>query len=374
MNMQDVTLLIKPASSLCNMRCDYCFYTDVSSQRELRSYGIMNSECLELLIRRAFEIAKRSVTFVFQGGEPMLAGIEFFEKVIAYQKKYNSLSILVYNTIQTNATLIDEAFAAFFKAHRFLVGVSLDGNKALHDLHRRFPDSKGSYDRVLEGIKLLQKYNVDFNVLAVISKDSAKAPAEVYSALKKYGYLQFIPLIDDFDGEKTSFSLSAEDYGRFLSEVFELYYRDLMRGSYVSIRDFDSYVNMLRGLPPSSCAMQGRCGGYFTVESDGSVYPCDFYVTDEYRMGNIRNDSFITIAESEKFKDFIKSSVCIDEKCRSCKWYKLCRGGCRRHREPFPTITRFCKAYSFFFEKSYSKMQKIAALINAASYRQKENK
>ena len=136
----------------------------------------------------------------------------------------------------------------------------------------------------------------------------------------------------------------------------------------------DCYINMLRGLPPSSCAMQGRCGGYFTVESDGSVYPCDFYVTDEYRIGNILTDSFFSLARSKGLEDFINSSVCIAEKCKACKWFSLCRGGCRRHREPFPSITRFCEAYSFFFEKSYDKMLKIAEMINKASRRRKGEK
>ena len=364
--MQHLTILVKPASSLCNMRCDYCFYHDVAKNREVCSYGIMNRDLLDMLIRRAFAFAERSVSFVFQGGEPMLAGIDFYKAVIKYQNKYNSRGITVYNTIQTNATLIDEEFAAFFKEHRFLVGISLDGKRALHDKYRHFPSGEGSYDRVTKGIELLKKHSVDFNVLAVISKDSAAYPAEVYSALKGYGYLQFIPLIDDLGGGETEFSLSAEDYGRFLSEVFELYYRDIMNGRYVSVRDFDSYVNMLRGYPPSSCAMQGRCGGYFTVEADGGVYPCDFYVTDEYKIGNVSESSFFSLAKSEKLREFVDGSVCIDERCKKCRWLPLCRGGCRRHREPFPTITKFCGAYSFFFEKCYDKMVEIAQLANSS--------
>lgn len=362
--MQHLTILIKPASSLCNMRCDYCFYRDISSQREIRSYGIMSDKTLDTLMRRAFAFAEKSISFVFQGGEPMLAGIDFFKTVVAYQHKYNSRGIAVYNTIQTNATLIDEDFAAFFADNRFLVGVSLDGDKVLHDKHRHFENGDGSYDRVLNGIELLQKHCVDFNILAVISSDSAASPAAVYSALRKYRYLQFIPLIDDFGKCNATFSLSAADYGHFLSEVFELYYRDIINGDYVSIRDFDSYVNMLRGYPPSSCAMQGRCGGYFTVEADGSVYPCDFYVTDEYKAGNICDSSFFTLAKSDKLKSFIESSCSVDERCRECKWIRLCRGGCRRHREPFPTLNKFCQAYSTFFENSYDKMCRVAKMLH----------
>lgn len=367
--MQHLTILVKPASSLCNMRCDYCFYHDVSSHREVKSYGVMSEGVLDTLIRRAFAFSERSVSFVFQGGEPTLAGIDFFKRAVAYQRKYNSRGIAVYNTIQTNATLITEELAAFFKANKFLVGVSLDGDRFINDTYRRFPDGSGSFDRVTSGIELLKKHGVDFNILSVISKKSASAAKEIYSALKEYKYLQFIPLIDDFDKESADFSLSAEDYGRFLTETFELYYRDILNGEYVSVRDFDSYVNMLRGYPPSSCAMAGKCGGYFTVEADGGVYPCDFYVTDEYKIGNILESSFFSLAKSEKLLEFVNSSVCTDEGCRACKWFRLCRGGCRRHREPFPSVTKFCKAYTMLFESCYEKMCKIAELAEAQRHR-----
>ena len=362
LSMQDLTILIKPASSLCNMRCDYCFYADVSHHREIKSYGIMKREILDTLIRRAFAFAERSISFVFQGGEPMIAGLDFFKTAVEYQRKYNSRGLRIYNTIQTNATLIDEEFAAFFKENKFLVGVSLDGDMALHDLHRRMIDGGGSFARVLSGINLLKRHKVDFNILSVISKDSAKAPKEVYKALKEYGYLQFIPLIDDFGGE-SDFSLCAEDYGRFLSEVFELYYEDILKGNYVSVRDFDSYINMLRGLPPSSCAMQGMCRGYFTVEADGSVYPCDFYVTDEYKIGNIVDSSFFTLVKSERLRDFAEGSRSRHEKCAKCKWLSLCRGGCRRHREPFPSLNKFCESYSYFFDRCYDKMICIEEML-----------
>ena len=361
--MQDLTILIKPASSMCNMRCDYCFYHDVSSHREVKSYGIMSEETLDTLIRRAFAFAERSVTFVFQGGEPLIAGISFFKAAISYQKKYNSRGITVYNTVQTNGTLINDEFAAFFKENDFLVGVSLDGDRTVHDTHRRFINGDKSYFSVISGINTLKRHDVEFNILAVVTKTAASAPAIMYMVLKEYKYLQFIPVIDDFNTEMSNFSLSAEEYGRFLTEVFELYYLDIISGDYVSVRDFDSYIHMLMGMPPSSCAMQGRCDGYFTVEADGGVYPCDFYVTDEYKAGNINESSFFSLVKSERITDFVKDSVCVEEKCRKCKWLSLCRGGCRRHREPFPSLNKYCEAYTIFFESCYDKMKKIAEIV-----------
>lgn len=358
--MNDITILIKPASSLCNMRCDYCFYTELSKSREVCSYGIMEDSTLQMLVRRAFAFATHSVSFVFQGGEPTLAGLDFFKRAVEYQRKYNFGGIAVYNSIQTNGINIDEKWACFLKENGFLVGISLDGGELIHNKHRKLSSGEGSYGRVIAGIKVLEAHGVPFNILAVISADSAREPKSVYHALCEYGYLQFIPLIDSTD----RYSPKSDEYGRFLTETFDLYYRDIMRGKYVSIRDFDSYINMLRGMPPSSCAMQGRCGGYFTVEADGSVYPCDFYVTDKYKMGNILKSSFFTLSKSEVAANFIESSSTLSEECKSCSWRPLCRGGCRRHREPFPSLFKFCKAYKYFFENSYGKMLKIVDMLN----------
>lgn len=356
--MRSVTVLIKPASSLCNMNCRYCFYADVSRHREIRSYGIMEEDTLELLIRRALSFAEESCNFVFQGGEPTLAGLGFFRKAIDLQKKYGA-GIRISNSIQTNALAIDDDWAEFLAQNRFLTGVSLDGSRELHDRFRIDRSGAGTYDRILKNISLLEKHGAEFNILCVVNKYTAQRPEEVYSSLKKYRYIQFIPMIDDFEGG-CEFSLTTENYAYFLKKVFDLYASDFFSGKYVSIRDFDDYISILCGREPSTCAMTGHCGGYFTAEADGSIYPCDFYVTDEWRLGNIKDSSFHSLAKSEKAKEFISSSFCTDEKCRACRWLPLCRGGCRRQREPFPSLNRFCGAYSEFFEHSYFTMSRIA--------------
>lgn len=365
--MQNVTLLVKPASSLCNMRCSYCFYADVSSRRETRSFGIMSEQTLETMIRRAFAFADGSLSFVFQGGEPTLTGLDFFKLAITLQKKYNAKAIPVYNTIQTNGLLLDDEWAEFFKENGFLVGISLDGQESMHDKYRRLPSGDGSFGRVTAAAELLGRHGVDFNILTVVTRDTAQNGRCVYRALRKYGYLQFIPLIDDMGAAPQDFSLGAEDYGRFLVDIFDEYYHDVMSGRYVSIRDMDSYINMLRGMPPSSCAMQGRCGGYFTVEADGSVYPCDFYVTDEYKMGNITATSFFSLAKSAVADEFIKSSLTRAEGCAECKYFSLCRGGCRRYREPLPDRSKFCAAYKYFFDRCIDRMVEIARAIDKLS-------
>lgn len=361
--MQNLTFLIKPASSLCNMRCSYCFYSDVSDRRKIKSHGIMKDEVLDILIKRAFDLGEVSVSFVFQGGEPTLAGLGFFERVVELEKKYNTKRITVYNSIQTNGILIDDEWADFFRRNSFLVGISLDGTKEIHDKYRRLKGGEGSFDRVSEAISTLCRHGVDFNILCVVNKDVARCADKIYTELKKYKYLQFIPMIDDFVNEAADGSLTDEDYGIFLVRLFDNYAKDIKRGEYVSIRDFDSYLAMLCGMPPSSCAMSGKCGGYFTVEADGSVYPCDFYVTDEYKMGNITDSSLIELMRTDTALGFIKSSLTVSPECRECRWAALCRGGCRRHREPFPSLSKYCASYKKFFDECYEKMCEILTYL-----------
>lgn len=367
--MRNVTLLIKPASSLCNMRCDYCFYADVAKRREMSSHGVMARDVLETLTRRAFAFAEESLTFVFQGGEPLLAGLDFFKEAIRLQKKYAKRGVRTFNSIQTNGILIDNEWAEFFRENDFLVGVSLDGFEEIHDRYRHLPTGGGSFSRAAEGLRILEEHRVDFNVLTVVSADVARNARAVWKSLRRYAHLQFIPLIDDADGAAREFTLTAKDYGRFLTELFDEYARDIRSGHYVSVRNFDAYVNALRGIAPSDCAMRGTCGGYFAIEADGGIYPCDFYMTDEYRLGDVCETSFFAASESAALKRFVEDSRAIDEACRHCRHYPLCRGGCRRYREPFPAPSKFCEAYKTFFDASLDKMLNIAKSISALSAR-----
>lgn len=360
--MKNVTILIKPASSLCNMRCGYCFYADTASKRTTASYGIMSDGVLNTLIRRAFECASESVSFVFQGGEPTLAGLDFFKSAVTYQREYNKNGIKVFNSLQTNGILINDDWARFLGENGFLVGLSLDGGKALHDRQRKLSTGEGSYTHVLAAVDRMRREGVRFNILTVVTKDCAKNPKGVYEALSEYGFLQFIPLIPT-DECGNEFLPSPEEYGNFLIGIFNEYKRDILRGRYVSIRDFDSYVGMLLGAPPSSCALSGRCGGYFTVEADGGVYPCDFYVTDEYRIGSILESSFSELANEGTARDFIKASLSVDEKCKLCPHLSLCRGGCRKLREPFPTLFSYCCGYKLFFDSCKNDIYELARLI-----------
>ncbi len=367
--MRPLGILIKPASSLCNMRCAYCFYADVADHRQVKSFGIMDEDTLETLIEKALKYAAGQCSFMFQGGEPTLAGLDFFRKAVALQEKHNINKVKISNSLQTNGLVIDDEWAAFLGANRFLVGLSMDGDKAMHDGLRVDGKKEGTFARVQKAARFLQKHGCEFNVLCVITSFTAKHAQKVYNSLKEYRYLQFIPCIEGFDGKKSPYVLTDEAYGNFLNATFEMYYRDYMAGNYVSIRQFDNMIHMLLGRPPENCAMQGTCTCNLVIEGDGSAYPCDFYVLDEYHLGNIKEDEIPAMLRGERAHEFVHKSEEMQLECKGCKWVSLCRGGCRRDREqrlqdPL-NLNRFCKGYQMFFEKNIGKLMEIARLEGA---------
>ena len=354
-----LNLLIKPCSSLCNMKCEYCFYNDECENREVKNYGIMDEQTLEILISRAFEYAKCYVSFSFQGGEPTLCGIEFYKKVIELQKKCNR-RIKVYNSIQTNGLLIDEKWAEFLSENGFTVGLSMDGYREAHNRYRKDKDGKGTWDKAVSAADILLEKNVRVNILCVVTEDAAKNPERVYNSLKKYKYLQFIPCYDDLITIKKPYSLTAEMYKSFLNKIFKLYYKDYFTDHPVYIRTFDNYIGMLQGKAPEMCGALGYCTCYGAVEADGSVYPCDFYMTDKYRLGNVKENTFAEMLISQTAKQFVDESVPIPPGCDGCPYFRLCGGGCRRERGKYTDVVKYCSSYRGFFEKNYEKLAELA--------------
>lgn len=363
MNAMDLTLLIKPVSGRCDMHCKYCFYREETALREGYKAEKMTEATLENTIRKAIACSERSVSFTFQGGEPTLAGIEFFKNAVKLQQRYNGKHIKIYNSIQTNGQSLNNEWAEMLAENNFLLGVSIDGTRELHDGLR----GKGTYDRAVSSAKLLEGAGVAFNVLCVVTKNVAETAAEVYGNLKKYKYLQFIPCLDGLEGEKRAWSLSPEAYGRFLCETFKMYESDMRTGKYTSVRYYDNYIGMLKGMPPESCELSGVCGSYLVIESDGSCYPCDFYSLDSYLLGNINSDSIIKMQKNENALRFAREGAEIVSECRVCKWFALCRGGCRRNREPFseglPRKNLYCESYKMFYESTIESARCLARLV-----------
>lgn len=370
--MPPLSLLIKPASSSCNLKCKYCFYHNISENREVKSHGIMDISTLEQIVKKALEYADTQCLFAFQGGEPTLAGLEFYEKLIELQKKYNKKNVNIVNTIQTNGIAIDDKWGEFLSKNNFLVGLSMDGYKDIHDKNRVDLDSKGTFSKIMKTVEVFNKYKIEYNILYVITSEAARHGKKIYSFFKKnnFRYIQFIPCLDPLEEKPGDYeySLKSQIYGQFLKDTFDLWYKDVLNNEIVSIRYFDNLLRRVMGYRTEACGMNGVCSCQFVIESNGGVYPCDFYVLDNWYMGNILENSIEELGKSEKAMEFIKSSNYICEDCRQCQWINLCRGGCRREREPFyhgkPSLNKYCSSYKEFFNYSAERLYDLAKYIN----------
>lgn len=359
--MKSVTFLIKPVSSLCNLCCTYCFYHDVAKHRETASMGIMSIDTSSAIIQKACEAVENHgiIQFTFQGGEPTLAGLDFFDAWIQLEQTICPDTIKINHSIQTNGILIDQQWAQFFKAHNFLVGLSIDGPPEFHDAYRINSHQQPTSSHVLNALHLMDMHHVDVNLVSVITKKSVHHPVQTYEYLRSLGNhpLQMITCLDPLDYSQES-SLDAEDVGKFLCAVFDLWLEDFKKGYYTSIRLFDDILRMLMGMSPSNCANRGICGGYLTIEADGSLYPCDFYVLDHYRIGYIQDLSVVQAFQHPVYQNFVNQSKARPKHCDACQFFKICRGGCKRewiyHKNPL------CKAYTMFYSHTLPYFLNIA--------------
>lgn len=368
--MKNLNFLIKPASSLCNMRCRYCFYADEAASRSMASAGVMQQETSDLLIQEAFSsVDERGlITFAFQGGEPTLAGLDYFRHFVETVKKYNTKRAAVQYAIQTNGLLLDEVWAEFFAENEFLVGLSMDGEKAIHDAFRVDIAGKGTWNRIAKNLALLQRKKVLTNILCVVSKPCAKSPEKVYRNLKKMGatHLQFIPCLDPIEVERgiLPHSLTPAQYGEFLCILFDEWYRDWKSGQYTSIRFFDDFVHLAMGLPAGTCSTGGSCGAYFVVEGDGTLYPCDFYCLDQWMLGKIGDVKLENMACHPLMTEFLQESLNRPVECGVCRWKRLCNGGCKRdwYKDETGNHNYLCPAFKKFFVHTEQRLWEIARL------------
>ena len=366
--MPPINVLVKPVSSACNMRCTYCFYRDVSSHRETAFQEILTMDTAEKILAALSEYAEGSCTIAFQGGEPTLIGLDFYQEFMEREKIYTRPGLQFHHAIQTNGYCIDEKWARFFAENKFLVGLSFDGPSKLHNANRRGADGKETYSRALHAAQLLEKCAVTYNILCVLTGKNARSIQQIYQFFKRQGFqwLQFIPCLEPLGqrrGEE-SYHLSSQVYGQCLVTLFDLWYQDLKSGRYISIRHFDNWLSMLMGREAEACSMRGRCSNQIVIEADGSIYPCDFYATDEWRMGAIGERPLGELLESAEWKRFLQLSDCLPEECRRCDYYFLCRNGCRRDRSwneqgEYGKLY-YCQAHRYFFEKRGTDLYRAA--------------
>jgi uncharacterized protein len=362
--VKNYSYLIKPASSLCNYGCMYCFYHDIADHREVRSSGIMSDEVCCTLISNALKVEDGSmITFAFQGGEPTLAGLAYFRKFISQVEKEKKSSQKIQYIIQTNGSLINQDWCDLFSEHKFLVGLSLDGFEANHNLFRITQNHQSTFDKVMETADLLRFNQIDFNILTVLSSELAKNPKKLYDFYKEHDfrYVQLIPCLPGIDDKDAPFVLKPSEFASFYKEFYSFWLEDYKKGHYVSVTLFDNIIPMFRGFPPQQCGMLGFCSPQFVVEADGNVYPCDFYVLDDYACGNVLTHSFDQIRNCRIMNDFLKEDKRRSVLCKDCKFKKLCHGNCKRLN-----ITYFDDVmcgYQQFLEFAHVSMMEVARKI-----------
>ncbi|MBS1262757.1 MAG: Anaerobic sulfatase-maturating enzyme [Calditrichaeota bacterium] len=362
------SVLVKPAGPDCNMACSYCFYLRKAELFQEHPRHRMREHVLEELVRQVMRYGGRQVTFGWQGGEPTLIGLPFFEKAVELQQRYGRGQV-VGNGLQTNGLLIGRKWVQFLDRYKFLVGLSLDGPRHVHDHYRRLGANKGSWQRVEDSAKRLLDHGVAVNALSVVTDYSANHPQEIYTYLRDLGlsYMQFIPVVERDPDDPTraaDYSVGAEQYGRFLIDIFDLWLADFRNGTpTTSVRFFESVFHAYVGLEPPDCHLLPECGNYTVVEYNGDVFSCDFFVEPEWKLGNIMRDRLIDLLHSNRQRTFGQWKAELPPECIGCRWLKYCYGGCTKDRLRDPAdggSNHFCRSMKLFFEHADPKLRELA--------------
>lgn len=369
-------LMAKPVGPLCNLRCRYCFYLEKDAIFPSRTTRRMDDSILEEFVRQYIESQPGAhVDFAWQGGEPTLLGVEYFRKAIDLQRRFAN-GKTIRNALQTNGTLLDDEWGAFLSDNDFLVGISLDGPRALHDRSRIGPHGRGSWTAAMRGLAVLHRHKVEFNTLTCVSRANAGEPLEVYRFLLDAGsrHLQFIPVVERVPGvteretglslgaptpvapspaRATDWSVNGADWGAFLIAIFDRWVR--REAGNVQVQQFDDALGRWLGLPGGVCVHGETCGRALAIEHDGSVYACDHYVYPEYRLGNVRETALARLVDDPRQVAFgLAKRDRIPDRCRDCPVRFACHGGCPKHRFGTgpggePGSNHLCEGYRAFF-------------------------
>ncbi|MFX0040504.1 MAG: anaerobic sulfatase maturase [Promethearchaeota archaeon] len=362
--MDPFSLLIKPASADCNLRCDYCFYIDHLEKVEKKPR--MSDKVLENTISSYMQTKQNNrFNFGWQGGEPTLMGLKFWEKVINFQKQYAPKGAIISNGLQTNGTLISSDLAKFFAEYKFLLGVSLDGPSYVHNYYRKTISQKPTHNLVMRGIEILRNYNIEFNILILVNNENVRKASEIYNYLRNEGfnYHQYIPCVEfERNNDMKSFSIDGEEWGDFLCELFDQWIKeDINR---ISIRLFDSILEYLVYGRYNVCHMGKNCCQYFVIEYDGSIYPCDFFVREDLLLGNVLENKWEDILNSPIYQKFGQNKSRWHENCKSCSFINLCHGDCQKFRIENPQGLKIksvlCKGWKKFYTYALPRLKLIA--------------
>ncbi|MFC1525324.1 anaerobic sulfatase-maturation protein [Candidatus Latescibacterota bacterium] len=366
-------VMAKPSGSVCNIDCQYCFYLEKEKLYPNRRDWRMGDDTLELYVKQYIEAQDvPAVNFAWQGGEPTLMGVDFYRRAVELQRQYAGGKEIT-NAFQTNGILLDDEWGEFLAQNSFLIGLSVDGPRELHDRYRLDKGQKPTFDRVMAGLEVLKRHEVEFNTLTVLQNHNAEHPVEVYRFLKEIGchFMQFIPIVErsaeepgpdglelispDFDGgaRVMRWSVGALQYGRFLGRVFDEWVRADVGQYFVQI--FDVSLGSWMGRDASLCIFAETCGSAMVIEHNGDLYSCDHFVYPENNLGNVRDlviRDMVTGPQQRRFGDDKRDSL--PGYCRQCEFRFACNGGCPKHRfARTPSgeggLNYLCRGYKTYF-------------------------
>ena len=362
------SLLIKPSGPDCNLDCTYCFYLEKAEMFPKTKIHRMSVAMLEKMIQQSMEQSGTHMSFGWQGGEPTVMGLSFFKKAVHFQQLYGE-GKTVGNGLQTNGILLNEDWAKFLVQYNFLVGLSIDGPEHVHDRYRVNKQGKGTWKKVHAKAKMLLEAGVETNALSVVNDYSVKFPEEIYNFHKELGlnYMQFIPCVEADaanPGQAAPFSVSAEQYGEFLTKVFDCWHADITDGvAATSVRYFDSVFHKYVGMQAPDCTLMKACGEYVVVEHNGDVYACDFFVENAWKLGNIQTHKLDDMLNAPRQSEFGNMKAKLPEECVSCQWLQKCQGGCTKDRMRDAQdngSNHFCESYKIFFAHADAKLTALA--------------
>ena len=365
-----LAVMAKPVGSRCNMRCAYCYYLDKGKYSENRKQTRMSFDLLERLIRQTIAASPGpTVSFTWHGGEPTLAGLDFYRKALELERKHLPKGWEAWNNLQTNGLLLNEGWCRFLKENRFDVGLSIDGPAAVHDKNRRQLGGAGTFERVSAAVRRLREAGIEPDLLCTVNAVSQEQPLEVYRALREMqcGWVQFIPVvIRDGAGGVAPGSVSPEGYGRFLIAVFDEWVRcDLGK---LDVQLFAEMARVMAGGEASLCWMKPTCGHVLIVEEDGAVYSCDHFVDPEHRLGTLFDGSLARLAEGESQRAFgLGKRDGLTDECKACPYLRFCNGGCPKDRFGFsaegqPGQYWLCRGLKAFFSHAEPILKRVMAL------------
>jgi uncharacterized protein len=382
-------IMTKPIGPICNLGCKYCFYLEKESLYPSARKWAMSPEVLESFIRQYIESQQTpEVNFAWQGGEPTLLGVEFFERVVELQQRYAG-GRRVSNALQTNGTLLDDRWCEFLARHQFLIGLSIDGPRRLHDAWRVDKQDRPTFDAVMRGAELLKRHKVEFNTLTVVNRTNSQHPLEVYQFLKQMGsqFLQFIPLVErlgNAPGELSPppqltvveanqvaapWAVEPRQYGQFLIDIFDYWVRHDVGRVFVQL--FDVSLGIWSGHGAGLCVFAEECGRAMALEHNGDLYSCDHYVYPNYKLGNLLNQSAVAMGDGVQQVQFGKDkSERLPQYCRRCEVRFACNGECPKHRflttpDGEPGLNYLCEGYRHFFRHIDGPMKTMASLLQA---------